>query len=59
MLASSNFGTAVTAGTFTVKTSSGTATITVDPTTQSLKDVIDGDQPADRDDRRDGVAGER
>ncbi len=41
MLASSNFGMAVTAGTFTVKTSSGTATITVDPTTQSLQDVID------------------
>lgn len=40
MLNASNFGTPVTAGTFTIKTSQGTATITVDPTTQSLNDVI-------------------
>jgi flagellar hook-associated protein 2 len=41
MLASSNFGTAPTAGTFTMKAASGASTtITIDPTTQSLTDVI-------------------
>jgi len=40
LLNASNFGTPVTAGTFTIKTAQGSATITVDPTTQSLNDVL-------------------
>ncbi|MGH2631900.1 MAG: flagellar filament capping protein FliD [Tepidiformaceae bacterium] len=40
MLNASNFGTPVTAGTFTIKTAQGSATITVDPATQSLNDVL-------------------
>jgi flagellar hook-associated protein 2 len=41
VLATSDFRTPVTAGTFTVKAASGVAaTITVDPATQSLNDVI-------------------
>lgn len=41
MLSASNFGTAVTAGTFTMKAASGASTtITIDPATQSLNDVI-------------------
>lgn len=40
-LNSSNFGTPVTAGSFTIKTGQGTAVVSVDPATQSLNDVID------------------
>ena len=40
LLNASNVGTAVTAGTFTIQTPQGAATITVDPATQSLNDVI-------------------
>ena len=41
LLKDSNFGSAVTAGTFTIKAASGASqTITVDPTTQSLNDII-------------------
>lgn len=40
-LINSNFGTKVSAGTFTMKAATGsTVTITVDPTTQSLNDVV-------------------
>ncbi len=39
-LNASNVGLAVIAGTFTIKTSLGGATFTVDPATQSLNDVI-------------------
>jgi len=40
-LSSSNFGTAVTAGTFTMKAATGaTVSITVDPATQSLDDIV-------------------
>ncbi len=40
-LSASNIATAVTAGTFTIKSATGAAaTITVDPATQSLNDVI-------------------
>jgi flagellar hook-associated protein 2 len=41
ILDNANFGTKVTAGTFTIKSSAGgSATITVDPATQSLDDII-------------------
>lgn len=41
MLNSSNFGTKVTAGTFTMKAATGASTtITIDPATQSLNDVV-------------------
>ncbi len=40
LLNASNVNTAVTAGTFTIQTPQGAATITVDPATQSLNDVI-------------------
>jgi hypothetical protein len=41
LLNNSNFGTNVTAGTFTLKAATGSAvTITVDPTTQSLNDIV-------------------
>jgi len=40
MLNASNFGTPVTTGNFTIKTSQGSATIAVDPATQSLNDVL-------------------
>lgn len=39
-LESSNFNIPVSAGTFTIKTAGGAATLTVDPTTQSLDDVV-------------------
>ncbi len=40
-LSNSNFGTKVSAGTFTMKAATGsTVTITVDPTTQSLNDIV-------------------
>ena len=40
-LNNSNFGTKVTAGTFTMQAATGSAvTITVDPTTQSLNDIV-------------------
>lgn len=40
LLNASNFAVPVTAGTFTIKNTAGQATLTVDPTTQSLADVV-------------------
>ncbi len=40
VLNNSNFNIPVSAGSFTIKTAAGTATVTVDPATQSLDDVV-------------------